>query len=246
MVQDKQTLILEKLTENRSPGIRSWPKFERPIERLFEHGPRALSLSELLAILIGHGSRGQSALDLAKQIVSTTRDYTSPLSNLSLALLLRVKGLGPTKASRILAALELARRSLEQNNVYTSPIKSSDCVATLIRTRVVGLPFETFYVMALDIKNRPTLISEVARGNSEGVWFLPRDAFSEAVRAHASGVICVHNHPSGDPTPSNEDRRLTIRLKNGAELLGLRFLDHVIVTTNQHYSFAESEPLLFC
>ncbi len=223
---------MQDFEENHSGTVRNWPKSERPRERLLEKGAEALSTSELLAILIGHGERGVTALDLARQI-------SGELTQLTPASLIRIRGLGPAKAARILAALELGRRALREDRNDSIRLVGSTAVAELIRPRIAGVTREIFFAISVDVKNRPLAIQEVARGGVEGVNMNPREIFSEIIRSGASGLLCVHNHPSGDPTPSQEDRFLTKRLKEGSQLLGIRFLDHVIVTTSRHFSFAD-------
>jgi DNA repair protein RadC len=231
-------VLRESKTENRTQGILSWPVSERPRERLLTEGAGSLSVAELLAILIGHGTRGLSALDLARQIFNSSRTgFSGPE-------LLRVKGLGGAKAARILAGIELGRRLIQDSSKEIRRLSNAAAVAEFIRPKALGLSVETFWVISVDVKNRPIGVHEIARGSGEGVTFEAREAFSEPLRAGASGIVVVHNHPSGDPTPSREDERLTIRLKEGAQLLGLRFLDHVIVTDRGRHSFAEQESVV--
>lgn len=229
-----------------SQPIRNWPISERPRERLLSLKATSLSIAELLAILIGEGDKGSSALDLARRVLfKDGKDSKSSLHNLSVNSLLQVQGIGPAKAARILAGLELGKRWLQEDSRLPKRIMGSSSVVEFIKPRLAGLTHEVFYLIGVDVKNRPILTEEISRGTSDGVAFLPRDAFCEAIRTKVSGMIFVHNHPSGDPTPSTEDRYLTVRLAKCASLLGLRFLDHVIVAENEFYSFADQEPKLF-
>jgi DNA repair protein RadC len=224
-------VIAHSKTENRTHGILSWPIPERPRERLLEQGARALSSIELLAILIGTGTRARSVMDLAEKAVTI-------LSDLSTGGLLGIEGLGPTKTARILAGIELGRRSLSEAPPDGIRLTAADAVVNFLRPRFLGLTEEIFLAISVDVKNRPLAIHEIARGTGEGVAFQPREIFKEVMKAGGSGIIVAHNHPSGDPLPSVEDERLTARLREGAEILGLRFLDHVIVGGEAHFSFA--------
>lgn len=227
------------MSDRAALPIREWPESERPRERILELGGQALSSAELLAILIGSGDRGLSAVDVARRLLQGGEKGDLTANQLSIGSLLRTKGVGPAKAARILAALELGRRfsAAERSSVHR--LAQSSDVAKLMNSRVTGLSYELFFVISVDVKNRPITIQQVSRGSAEGVAIQPKEVFAEAVRAGASGIICVHNHPSGDATPSPEDRALTVRLKEGALILGLRFLDHVILANGNSYSFTE-------
>ena len=226
----------EEENDYRTLSIRQWPESERPRERLLEKGAGSLSTSELLAILIGNGQRGSSAVDLAKNVLAHSRN----LHDLTSITLRSIPGMGPAKAAKILAALELGKRALQKNDKANGRLRSSEDVFEWIHPRMLGLTSEVFLVICVDAKNRPLETIEIARGSNDGVLFTPKEVFREAIRADASGVICVHNHPSGDPTPSQLDIDLTTRLKKLAQLVGIRFLDHVIVAENQYYSFVDN------
>lgn len=223
-----------KKTENRTRGILSWPIAERPRERLLERGANALSTRELLAILIGTGVGKFSAVDLAERVVGLGEN----VAERSVGELVRVQGLGFAKAARIVAAYELGRRGQEIPKIDKPRLTSPDEVVRFLRPRFGGLTEEIFLVVSVDVKNRPIAVHEIARGSGESVSFKPREVFEEAIKIGASGIVVAHNHPSGDPTPSGDDERLTVRLKEGAELLGLRFLDHVIIAEERYFAFA--------
>ncbi|MFH1017300.1 MAG: DNA repair protein RadC [Pseudomonadota bacterium] len=216
-------------TESLSPNC--WPKSERPRERILALGPESLSLSELFAVILGHGHRGR------------------PLFTLSQALACRwgpgfdvrgLPGIGDTARARILASLELGRRFMAARGSEIRAIRTSRHVVDLVSPRLAGLPRESFLTIPVDVKNRPLAVEEIARGTSDAVTFSPKDVFAAALAHQAHGFICAHNHPSGDPTPSSEDRILTNRLEEGAKLIGLRFLDHVILAGEGYFSFADA------
>ena len=220
------------MNESRSPKLSFWPKSERPRERLFALGVEALSDIELLAILISHGKSGKTAFDVAKEVLEKCSDFT-------VHCLEQISGIGKVKATRIAAGIELGKRLVIREKPIPDRIQDSKSVYELMRHRLFGQKIELFFVIAVDVKNRPILIKEIARGTSEGVSFLPRDVMSEAVRINASGIICVHNHPSGDAEPSKEDHMLTKRLRDAALIIGIRFLDHVVIGHAEYYSFVE-------
>lgn len=224
----------EQASEFHSSRIQDWPITERPRERLLEQGAVSLSLAELVAVILGTGSSSLSVIELSQRIIRL------PLTTLTPSVLEGFTGMGPTKSARLLASIELGRRVFAQNGETPQKLSSSSSVVEFISPKLLGLSKEVFLAIAVDTKNRPVAVTEVARGGSDSVTLLPRDVFAEALRSGATGVICVHNHPSGDPHPSPEDRDLTRRLVEGARLLGIRFLDHVIYTSGAHFSFADA------
>jgi len=225
-----------KSTEVRTNSLLVSPKSERPRERLIEKGAQALSLTELIAILLGTGTKGIHSLDLARKLLSKD----SNLKKLTFHELKSEKGVGETKAARLIAALELGKRAYIGSKVLTPSIQTSLDAYQYLKPKLSCRSNEVFAVVTLDIKSRPLAYREIAQGSPETVSFLPRDLFSDAIRLNASAVLCAHNHPSGDPTPSHEDRGLTGRLIEVSRALGIRFLDHLIVAEEMYYSFSDS------
>ncbi len=221
-------------------GIKEWPEDERPREKLRKQGAHTLSEAELLALIIrtgDHASR-QSAIDLGRSMLQSFGDLRK-LSCATFGELCTVKGTGPAKAASILAALTLANRMqtdrLEDLERFTSPLQVFNHFHYRFRDRLK----EYFLILLLDGKNRIIREEQVSEGSLNQSIVHPREVFKPAVRESAAAVILVHNHPSGDPTPSREDREITRRLKEGGDLLGIRVLDHIIIGDGSYLSFVE-------
>jgi len=221
-------------------GIKEWPEDERPREKLQKQGAEALSDAELLALIIrtgDHASR-QSAIDLGRSMLQTFGDLRR-LSCTSFGELCEVKGAGPAKAASILASLTLANRvmtdRLESLERFTSPVQIFNHFHFRFRDRRK----EHFLILLLDGKNRIIREEQVSEGSLNQSIVHPREVFKPAVRESAAAIILVHNHPSGDPAPSREDREITRRLKEGGDLLGIRVLDHIIIGDGSYLSFVE-------
>ena len=222
----------------RTASILDWPETERPRERLLRCGAGALSLAELLAVLIGNGNSVANAMDLGLKVICKLEECGKTVSHLSDDFLMNIKGLGEAKRAGILAGLELGRRAAAYAEKAVPKLCRAEDVAGFIEPHLGGRDEEVMFFIAVDVKNRPVVVREVARGTTEQVAFEPRELFRDLVRVGASGVIFAHNHPSGDPTPSPQDRILTERLRRASELLGIRFLDHVILGRGRHFSMA--------
>ena len=222
-------------------GVKSWPMDERPREKLVSRGPGALSPTELLAILVrtGDSGRGWSALDVARELWQTFGEDWTRLAEATAAELTRQPGVGPAKAATVLAALEIGRRMAGRRLERSEPFRTSRQVYAHYAPRVQGLKRERFYCLLLDARNRVLRDEMISEGTLSQSLVHPREAFRAAVRDAASAVIFAHNHPSGDPHPSSEDRELTRRLWQAGCVLGIRVLDHVIVGDGAYYSFAD-------
>ena len=223
-----------------SGGIKEWPEDERPREKLRKQGAESLSDAELLALIIrtgDHASR-QCAIDLGRSMLQTFGDLRK-LSSATFSEICEVKGAGPAKAASILAALALANRvmtdRLESLERFTSPLQIFNHFHFRFRDRRK----EHFIILLLDGKNRIIREEQVSEGSLNQSIVHPREVFKPAVKESAAAVILVHNHPSGDPTPSREDREITRRLKEGGDLLGIRVLDHIIIGDGSYLSFVE-------
>lgn len=220
----------------RSP-IRAWPKEERPRERLIQHGPQGLSEAQLLAILLRTGTDSQNALDVARQILERFGGVAG-LCQAGTAELCKVGGIGLTKAATIQAALELGRRALAQEE-RPAQFRGGGEVARYYLPRLSGLKQEVFLCALLDSKNRLMKDLAISVGSLTASLVHPREVFLPAVRESAAAVLFVHNHPSGDPSPSEEDRVLTRRLRQTGEVLGIPVLDHIIIGNGRYVSFQE-------
>jgi len=205
--------------------IRDLSPSERPRERLQHKGAGALSDAELVAILLRTGVRGRSAIELAHALLC--RHPLEELVSAPLESLARIKGIGPTKAIQLKAAFELARR-LSRPRSHT-PIQTPAQAAAVVRDEMQNLDREDFRVLLLNTKNALLRVADVSRGSLNASIVEPREVFKDAIAASAAGLILVHNHPSGDPTPSAEDIAITKRLVKAGELLGISVHDHVIL-----------------
>jgi len=222
----------------RRPTIKELPEDERPRERLLRKGGRALSDAELLGILIRTGRGGENALDLARRLLARFGGLED-LGRRSPDELRAVPGIGPAKAAQIGAALELARRLATTRFRPGAKFRNSRQVYEHFHHRLRDQRQEVFLCLLLDTKNRLMSEREVSRGGLDASVVNPRDVFAEAVREGASAVIFVHNHPSGDATPSPDDRRITRRLNDAGDLLGVRVLDHLIIGRDAYTSLAD-------
>ena len=214
--------------EHRRYTIKQLPPELRPRERLLEAGPSALSDGELLGLLFGIGSREKSAVELAGEVISEA-DGLHGLYDVSVHELTQINGIGEAKACIILAAVELGRRIGQVRNPGRPVISSPADVERLLRGRIANLDRENFVVVLLNTKNEVIETSTVSIGTLGASLVHPREVFKLAVRASAASVILAHNHPSGKVEPSQEDREVTRRLGEAADILGIEVLDHVIV-----------------
>ncbi|MBP5259039.1 MAG: DNA repair protein RadC [Paludibacteraceae bacterium] len=223
--------------------ITQWSKSDRPREKMALLGLSALSDAELLAILLGTGTRSESAVDLARRLLGTVDNDLGRLGRLSVEdLCRRIRGVGPAKATSIVAAMELARRR-RADSVQNDTIQGGAQVAALMTPLLADLPHEEFWVLLLNRANRLISKYRISTGGVHQSVVDPRMVFKHVVQDLASGLILCHNHPSGSLLPSESDRQLTGRLVAGAELLGARVLDHVIVSTDGWFGFADHQLL---
>lgn len=220
-------------------SINDWPRGERPRERLLARGAATLTDAELLALVLGASSRGSGG------VVETARALLARLGGLDALTrsrpgeLMATCGIGAARACALLAVVELARRFDGSAALRGTPITAAGDVYRCVRARLAILDHELFLTLSLDAKHRVLAISQVAQGGATSVEVHPREVFMPGVREAAAAVIVAHNHPSGDPEPSGEDRRLTSRLRKASELLGIPLIDHVIVGAGGYISLAE-------
>lgn len=214
------------------------PESDRPRERLWSLGPAALTTAELVAILLGTGGTAAGVLELAGRVLEIGEGSLRRLAQRPSAELLRAQGVGPTKAARLLAAFELAARIAREERPPLSRIREPDDVARLFQNRLRDLQVEEFHLLALDSQSQVLREVLVTRGLLNSSLVHPREVFRAAIAEAAAGIIVVHNHPSGDPTPSAEDRAVTQQLVAAGRLLDLPLYDHVIIAGDRFVSFA--------
>ncbi|MBI4685412.1 MAG: DNA repair protein RadC [Nitrospirae bacterium] len=219
-------------------SIKDWPEDERPRERLLKSGAETLSGAQLLAIILRTGGGGKSAIDVAMEMLGTFKSLKK-IENAPLKELTSVKGIGSAKAAQIKAAFELGRRLLRESDEKGPMFSSSRDVYSYYHPIVKDLKKEVLLCAMLDAKNRLLGDRRISEGTLTNSLIHPREAFSNAIREYAASVIFVHNHPSGDPTPSREDVSITERLIQTGEIIGIKVLDHVIIGQNKHVSLID-------
>jgi DNA repair protein RadC len=229
-----------KATEEQpNLSIKSWAEDDRPREKLFLRGAKHLSTAELLAILLGSGSRGESAVQLAQRILSEANNNLQQLSTMTIAQLKKYKGMGDAKAITVLAAMEIANRRAATKVEDRPRITSSTDAYNILCAQVADLAHEQFWILLLNRANQVIAKRMVSAGGVAGTVVDAKMVFQPAIEQLASGIILCHNHPSGNLQPSQADIDLTRKLKRGAENLDLVIFDHLILSANGYYSFAD-------
>jgi DNA repair protein RadC len=216
--------------------VHDLPLSERPRERLAKLGSEALSSQEILALILGRGIRGESVIITAQKLLSRFGNLKN-LASASIEELTQTKGIGPAKAAQIKATFELSKRlehSLSEDTKIT--VKSPEDVVKTARNLLKGKKKEHFVVICLDTRNHLIKTSTVSIGSLDCSIVHPREVFKDAISSSAASVIFIHNHPSGDPTPSEDDIKMTKRLIEAGEIIGIEVLDHIIICDSEHLS----------
>ncbi len=229
---------MEKLSNN-TLSIRNWALGDRPREKLQEKGASALSDSELIAILINNGTKEKSAVALAKDILMLGKNNLNELGKLTLKELQKIKGIGNAKAIIISAALELGRRRHTSKPLEKTSICNSQEIAAYLKTTLKDFSYEVFAVIFLNRANKIKHFEIVSRGGITGTVADPRLILKKAIEAEATSIILSHNHPSGNLKPSRADEEITNKIKQAAAYLDIKVLDHIIVSEDGYYSFAD-------
>jgi DNA repair protein RadC len=229
--------------KNKTSGIRSWPKDDRPREKLLKKGPGALSNSELLAIQLRTGVQGNSAIDLARKMLAKFGTFRN-MSHSDIRDWKEFKGLGPAKIAQIKAALEIGRRFREDEVVSTKQkIATAHDVVNIIMPQMRDLKTEVFKVVYLNSNNGIIDIADAAVGTVNQAAPIVREIIHTALQKFAASIICVHNHPSANITASPEDKKITAELTAACKLMGIRMLDHIIIGDGSYFSFADESLL---
>lgn len=223
--------------------ISDWAEDDKPREKLMNKGKAVLSDAELIAILIGSGSRNESAVSLSQRILASVQFNLNDLGKLSLTQLLQFKGIGEAKAVTILAALELGRRRKSEEIIEVRKISSSKTVFEIMQPHLVDLSHEEFWVIYLNNANKILTKKQISKGGLTETTVDIRLIFKEALEQNATGIILTHNHPSGNTNPSEEDFIITKKIKLAGEQLQIKTLDHIIITQNAYYSFIDNGKL---
>ena len=229
--------------KSAAKGIKNWPKDDRPREKLLKKGPGALSNSELLAILLRTGVEGKSALDLARRIVEKFGTFRN-MSHTDTREWKELKGLGPAKIAQIMAALEIGRRFREDEVLDAKQkITSAQDIVDIVLPQMRDLKTEVSKVVYLNSDNRIIDISDAATGTVNHAEPIIREIVHAALQKFAAAIVCIHNHPSGNITPSPEDKKFTDELAAAGRLMGIKVLDHIIIGGDTFYSFANDGAL---
>jgi len=224
-------------------SIKKWAEDDRPREKLLQKGKLSLSDSELIAILIGSGSRNESAVELSKRILSSAKNNLSELGKLSVNQLCKFKGIGPAKAIAIVAALELGRRRRLEEALEQKKITSSNSVFEIMQPIIGELQHEEFWIIYLNNSNKVIEQFQISKGGITGTLVDIRITLKKALELGAVSLILSHNHPSGNLKASEADKQLTRKLKTAAASLDIKVLDHIIVTEKSYLSFADEGML---
>jgi DNA repair protein RadC len=217
--------------------INQWAEDDRPREKFLLKGKSSLSDSELLAILIGSGSRNESAVQLCQRILFSANNNLNQLGKLSIKQLTEFKGIGEAKAISIAAALELGRRRRNEDVVELKKITSSKVVFEIMQPIIGELPHEEFWILFLNNSNKVIHKSQISKGGITGTVVDSRIIFKTALECNATSLILTHNHPSGKLFPSDADKEVTKKLKLAGQQLDVLVLDHIIITETGYYSF---------
>ena len=228
------------MSENTFFPIRSWSEDDKPREKLLLKGKTALSDAELIAILIGSGSRNESAVSLSQRILASVDHNLNALGKLTVAQLNNFKGIGDAKAIAIQAAMELGRRRRIEEAIELQKVTSSKTIFDVMQPIIGELSYEEFWIIYLNNANKIISKSQLSKGGITGTVVDVRLVFKTALELGAVAIILSHNHPSGTLTPSESDKQITRKLKTGGEQLDIKILDHIIVTENQYFSFSDA------
>ncbi|MDO4554556.1 MAG: DNA repair protein RadC [Lachnospiraceae bacterium] len=231
---------------NQIKTVKDLPKSERPYEKCMEHGPGVLSDAELLAVILKTGTKDLSSVELAREILTINKDYEGLIGifHLSYEELLKIRGIGPVKAVQLLCLGELTKRMAKSTARERLSFSSPDTIADYFMEQLRHSDREKVMVLFFDGKHGLIKESMISMGTVNAAPSSPREVYLEALRVCAVYLILIHNHPSGNPTPSRQDIILTKRMKEAGEMIGIELSDHIIIGDQCYYSFRE-EHLVF-
>lgn len=229
---------MENYTNVNRP-ITSWAEDDRPREKLLLKGRQSLSDAELLAILLGSGSKNESAVSLAQRILASVNNNLNELGKRSLSDLLEFKGVGEAKAITMIAAMELGRRRQASDSLDRPVIGGSQDAYLIAAPILADLHHEEFWMLLLSKSNKVISKEKMSSGGMDATIVDLKLVFGKAIEKRAVSIICCHNHPSGNTRPSQADIELTKKLKNAGEILGISVLDHLIISDKSYFSFAD-------
>ena len=230
---------------SKKKSIKEWAEDDRPREKMAEKGKAAMSDSELLAILLRTGKEGQSAVDLAREILGKANNNLINLSNFTLKELEAFKGVGKAKAITIMAALELGKRRRGAEASLPDEVKDSTTSFERFLSHIDDMKQEHFLVMYLDQSFHELKVECISNGGTTNVIADPRIIFKHALNYGATCIILGHNHPSGNPRPSKDDRQLTQKIVSAGQLLDIAVIDHIVIGNERYYSFRDHGEMIF-
>ncbi len=219
--------------------IKHWAEDDRPREKLLLKGAHSLSNAELIAILLNTGHKNKSALDLAKELLSNSKNNLNEFSKISYHELCKIKGIGSAKALTIIALIEFSKRKNNEEGIKKTKVRASKEIYYLLKEKFENLQHEEFYVIYLSRANEIISLNQLSKGGVAGTVVDTRLIFKHGVSCLASGLILAHNHPSGNLTPSEEDLKLTKKIKEVGQLMDIQVLDHLIFGQESYLSFAD-------
>lgn len=232
------------MKERKATGIKTWPEDDRPREKLLKRGAGALSNSELLAILLRTGTSGTSAIDLARKVLKKFGTFRN-MAHTDVRDWKEFKGLGGAKIAHIQAALEIGRRFRQDESTEgKQKIASAKDVVDIVSPQLRDLKTEVFKVVYLDSNNRIIDIVDTAVGTVDKAFPIVREIIHAALQKFAKSIVCVHNHPSGETTPSEQDKEFTRQLCEAGKIMQVQVLDHIIIGDGRYYSFESSSGIL--
>jgi DNA repair protein RadC len=238
-LHEKTILESKPMSETSFFPITNWSEDDKPREKLMLKGKSVLSDAELIAILIGSGSRNESAVDLSKRILASVDHNLNALGKLSIAQLMNFKGIGEAKAISIIAAMELGRRRRNEDVIELTKITSSKAVFEVMQPMIGELPHEEFWVLFLNNSNKILFKAQLSKGGMTGTVVDVRIVFKIAFEQNAVAIILTHNHPSGKLQASDADIQITKKIKAAGQQLDIPVLDHIIITETGYYSFVD-------
>jgi DNA repair protein RadC len=224
-------------------GIKSWAEEDRPREKLLSKGRHVLTEAELIAILIGSGTKNETAVELSKRVLASVGNDLNRLGKMGVKELTKFKGIGEAKSVSVVAALELGRRRKETDVSKKVKITTSQDVYDAMKPAMLDLPHEEFWLLVLNRANFVIKKEMISRGGVAGTVVDSRIIFKSAIENYASSIIICHNHPSGNLKPSDADVRITKNIRDAGKIMEIPLLDHLIITENGFYSFADEGVL---
>lgn len=223
--------------------IKDWALEDRPREKLLQKGINSLSDAEIIAIILGSGTRNESAVELSKKVLKSANNNLNELGKLGISDLTKLKGIGEAKAITIIAALEIGRRRKVADIMNKKKITSSNDVFEIFQPTLGDLPHEEFWVLYLNRSNKIIDKQKISQGGIAGTVIDTKLIIKHAIEKLSSSMILCHNHPSGNRIPSANDNKITNKLKQGADLLDIAVLDHIIIANKEYYSYADEGNL---